>query len=319
MTQWVTMADPLATFALKLPLALLVFLLIAYAGTANRRIAGVLFTFPILNGVAIIASPEPVVVADAIYPLVIFNCVLFALVISFPQSLPPVRALPRSVKLFARVAVWSLAWFAGAWLITDARAAIPGAIILFIAAAIVAILFMQTFWTNDSRASVMAEQTGAAFLSAHWLRFVSFWANSTGLARIAFFVLAYACLFFAARVALDEKWVGMASALPLPGFFALAALMDHPEQPHDAHADTQLLPIRDTLFLGPLLVIPFNWTFSHLLVSALPPDWLVARYLLLLAFWTVAALAVLMLVPRLEVCLDRRARKTNGPEGPFAS
>src|SRR3989442_4057288 len=101
------MTSPLLAFALKLPLALLVFLIIAYAGTIDRRIAGVLFTFPILNGVAIIASPAPIVVADAISPLVIFNCVLFALVISFPRSLPPLAALPRSRKLFIRVARWS--------------------------------------------------------------------------------------------------------------------------------------------------------------------------------------------------------------------
>ena len=63
----------------------------------------------------------------------------------------------------------------------------------------------------------------------------------------------------------------MASALPLPGFFALAALMDDAEQPRDPAARTKLLPIRDTLFVGPLLVIPFNWTFAHALV-ALPPD-----------------------------------------------
>jgi hypothetical protein len=318
------MTSPLAAFLLKLPLALLVFLLIAYAGTANRRIAGVLFTFPILNGVAIITSPEPTVVADAIYPLVIFNCVLFALVISFPQSLPPVAALPRSAKLFARIAVWSLAWFAGAWLITDFRAAIPGAGTLLAGSVAFAILFLALCWTKPSSVARVSEATPgihpphvAALMRA--TEFIAFWANSTGLARIAFFVLAYACLFFAARAALDEKWVGMASALPLPGFFALAALMDHAEQPHDARADAQLLPIRDTLFLGPLLVIPFNWTFSHLLVSALPLDWIVARYLLLLALWTVAALAVLMLVPRLETHLDRRPQKTNGPEGPFAS
>ena len=133
---------------------------------------------------------------------------------------------------------------------------------------------------------------------------MSFWANSTGLARIAFFILAYACLFFAARAALDEKWVGMASALPLPGFFALAALMDDAERSRDPAARTKLLPIRDTLFLGPLLVIPFNWTFAHALV-AMPPAWSVARYLVLLALWTVAALAVLLLVPRIEARLDR--------------
>jgi len=294
------MTSPLLAFALKLPLALAVFLVIAYAGTIDRRIAGVLFTFPILNGVAIIASGEPVVVADAIYPLVIFNCVLFATVITFARALPPVSALPRGTKLFARVATWSLAWFAGAWLITDFRAAIPGAAVLFAGAAILAIIFMMLCWTKQN-GPAREQARGAA---AHWLRFASFWGNPTGAARIAFFILAYACLFFASRVALDEKWVGMASALPLPGFFALAALMDDAE--HQPASRPVLKQIRDTLFLGPLLVIPFNWAFSHALARALPPEWIVARYLLLLALWTVAALAVLMLVPRLERRLDQR-------------
>jgi len=297
-------ADPLLAFALKLPLALLVFLLIAYAGTTDKRIAGVLFTFPILNGVAIIASPEPIVVADAIYPLVIFNCLLFSAVISFAEWLPPVGAWPRGAKLLARVAAWSVAWFAGAWLITNFRAAIPGAGILFVAASIVAIAFMLAFWTQPSHVARVSEATPGVN-APHWSRFTAFWANRTGLGRIAFFVLAYACLFVASRVALDEKWVGMASALPLPGFFALAALMDDSEST-DADVRAKLLPIRDTLFLGPLLVIPFNWSFSHLLAAVVPADWSVTRYLLLLALWTVTALAVLTLVARIEAYFDRR-------------
>src|ERR1043165_7653419 len=124
------MSSLILAFALKLPLALAVFLVIAYAGTIDRRIAGVLFTFPILNGVAIIASAAPVAVAEAIYPLVIFNCALFALVISFPRELPPAGALPRSARLILRVATWSIAWFAGAWLITDLHGASPGAVVL---------------------------------------------------------------------------------------------------------------------------------------------------------------------------------------------
>src|SRR5262245_16853102 len=176
------MTSPFLAFALKLPLALLVFLVIAYAGTTDRRIAGVLFTFPILNGVAIIASPEPTVVADAIYPLVIFNCVLFSAVISFPPMLPPVAGLSRNAKLFVRVAAWSIAWFAGAWLITDARASIPGAAVLFVGAAIAAIVIVLTFWTRSTATGT--QRNRAARLSGHWSRFTSFWANRTGLARI---------------------------------------------------------------------------------------------------------------------------------------
>jgi hypothetical protein len=312
------MNAPLLLFLLKLPLALFVFLLIAYAGTANKRIAGVLLTFPILNGIAIIASPEPVTVADAIYPLVIFNCVLFALVISFPNALPPVGALPRTPRLFARVIVWSIAWVAGAYALTDFRAAIPGAGILLAGSIAFAILFIAFCWTKASsvarvslkrvdarlRRAMATPGVTAPYIAAlmRATDFVAFWANRTGAGRIALFILAYACLFVVSRAALDEKWVGMASALPLPGFFAVAALMDEAE--HTSAAQS-LLPMRDTLFLGPVLVIPFNWMFAHAML-AVPPAAFVSRYLLLFAFWTVAAVALVLLVPRMAAYLDRR-------------
>jgi hypothetical protein len=286
------MADPLLALLIKLPFALLVFLLVAYAGTISQRIAGVLFTFPILNGVAIVASPDPIAVADAIDPLVIFNCVLFAAVISFPRLLPPAGdALPRTAALFLRVIAWSAAWLAGAFLLTLFHAALPRAEILLGGAAVFAIVFMVTCWTPQIATPDPARRLGAGF--------VAFWASRTGLARIVFFCLAYVVLVSVSRVALDEKWVGMASALPLPGFFALATLIE---------SRAPVRPIRDTLFLGPLLVIPFNWALSHLLVSVLPPAlWL--RYAVLFAMWTVAALAVLLLVPRMAAWLDRRGTR----------
>jgi hypothetical protein len=107
------------------------------------------------------------------------------------------------------------------------------------------------------------------------------------------------------RATLDEKWVGMASALPLPGFFALATLIGDSETDDPGAASSAVRPIRDTLFLGPILVIPFNWIFSHAIVTLLPPDAIALRYLLLFALWLVAALAVLLLVPRIADHFDR--------------
>jgi hypothetical protein len=290
----------LLALLIKLPLALAVFLLVAYAGTVSRRIAGVLFTFPILNGIAIIAGADPVTVADAIYPLVIFNCVLFAVVISFPQSLPPVgRGWPHWGRLLARVAVWAAAWFAGAYLITDFRHALPGAGTLLVGASLFALAFMLACWTPHVEKPSDTRRHGQAF--------ASFWATERGLWRVVFFCLAYAALVLASRAALDEKWVGMASALPLPGFFALAVLIDDRKADDSSATASVVRPIRDTLFLGPLLVIPFNWIFAHALV-ALPHDVVIARYLLLFALWTVAALAVVLLVPRIAGYFDRRAR-----------
>jgi hypothetical protein len=291
--------DPLLAL-LKLPLALAVFLLVAYAGTVSRRIAGVLFTFPILNGIAIIAGADPVAIADAIYPLVIFNCALFALLISFPQSLPPVgRGWPHWGRLLARVAIWSAAWFAGAYLITDFREALPGAGALLAGASLFALVSMLACWTPH------VAKPGDT--PRHRETFTSFWATETGVWRIVFFCLTYAALVLASRAALDEKWVGMASALPLPGFFALAVLIDDSAAADIDATVSVVRPIRDTLFLGPLLVIPFNWIFAHAL-AALPLDAVIARYLLLFALWTVAALAVLLLVPRIAGWFDRRAR-----------
>jgi hypothetical protein len=291
----------LLALLIKLPLALAVFLLVAYAGTVSRRIAGVLFTFPILNGIAIIAGHDPVAVADAIYPLVIFNCALFAVLISFPRSLPPVgRGWPHWSRLLARVAIWAAAWFAGAYAITDFRHALPGGGVLLVGASLFALAFMLACWTPQAGKPSDTRRHGQAF--------TSFWATERGLWRVVFFCLAYAALILVARAALDEKWVGMASALPLPGFFALAVLIDDSEADDSDATSSVVRPIRDTLFLGPVLVIPFNWIFSHALVALLPHDAAIARYLLLFTLWTVAALAVLLLVPRIAGYFDRRAR-----------
>jgi hypothetical protein len=287
-------SDPTTAILIKLPLALLVFLVIAYAGTVNRRIAGVLFTFPILNGVAIVTSSDPVRVADAIYPLVMFNCVLFALLISFPRLLP-VGSWPHNIRILARVSASSVAWLAGAYLITDRRDALPGAAPLLIVSMIAALAFIFLSWRPQPIEATKPRRHAAAFLS--------FWGNATGLWRIALFVIVYACLSVASHAALDEKWVGMASALPLPGLFALATLIDEAER----SAAVTLTPLRDTLFLGPLLVIPFNWSFAHALTAMLPQHAIVLRYVLLLALWAIAALAVVLIVPLIAKYFDRRS------------
>jgi hypothetical protein len=236
------------------------------------------------------------VVADAIYPLVIFNCVLFAALITFPHALPPVAALPRWGRLSARILVWSLAWLTGAAFITNMREQIFGGGILLAGSALFALGFIWFRWSG-ARDSVPARRFHAA-------RFVAFWSTTTGFWRIAFFIVTYACLFWASHAAADQRWIGMASALPLPGFFALATLIDDAET--RGAAMTELRPIRDTLFLGPMLVIPFNWAFSHAML-AVPAAALVSRYALLFAFWAAAAIAVVMLIPRLEARLDRSA------------
>ena len=80
--------------------------------------------------------------------------------------------------------VWSALWFAGAYLLTDARQHIFGAGTLFAGASIFALLFMTLFWSGPAAG---AEPARSATSSHHWTRFASFWLSATGLSRIVFF------------------------------------------------------------------------------------------------------------------------------------
>jgi hypothetical protein len=91
----------------------------------------------------------------------------------------------------------------------------------------------------------------------------------------------------------------MASALPLPGLFALAAL--------SVQRKEQMLAIRDTVLLGPVLVVPFNWLFG-LLAMCLPSGasgQILGAFALIVA-WSVAFVGVLHVLPLFEQHLDGR-------------
>jgi hypothetical protein len=94
----------------------------------------------------------------------------------------------------------------------------------------------------------------------------------------------------------------MASALPLPGLFAVAYLSTR----NDA---SDLRPIRDTVLLGPLLVIPFNALFAAW-ISGVPtgPTGIATGMFGLLVAWGVGLTLVFWIVPRLERHFDHRNR-----------
>src|SRR5262249_56738190 len=112
------------------------------------------------------------------------------------------------------------------------------------------------------------------------------WLNGRGLIRIACFVLAFGLLSGIAYVVKDSRWVGWASALPLPGLFALATL--------SVTQDKQdLKSLGDTVLLSPLLVIPFNWLLARaIIVLRAEHAGVAAEIATVVAFWTVAAVIV---------------------------
>jgi uncharacterized membrane protein (GlpM family) len=279
---------------IKLLLGLAAFLLVGYVGKAHdKRIAGVLLTFPILNGIAMLTSADPLAVAQSIYPLVIFNSLLFCAAISLGDRWPSFApATPPDRKLVVRLVVWTAIWLVGAVVLTLLHDRLGGAAVLFVIALGIAIPLMLRGWTKPS-----AEPSGVQL--GHVTDFLALWSTPDAVKRIALFLACFA-IVLVASYCFESKWVGMASALPLPGLFALATLsvLVPPKR---------LYPIRDTVLLGPFLVIPFNWGLARAVLQ-LPGDPLTHAAIGIVVtgvFWTVAAAVVIFGVPALAARIDR--------------
>jgi hypothetical protein len=273
----------------KLALGLAAFVFIVVVGRRKKRVAGVLLTFPVMNGVALLTSPDPFRVADAIALLVVFNTLLFWAAVMTLHRVPPKpeRFAPLAL-LICRLLVWTAVWCAAAYWLTDNRDRFPSGMILFALQLAFSISVAFVVWGRPPR----TEQKPSPQAS------MAAWLNWT--VRIALFLAVYAALLYTAQHVSDQKWTGMASALPIIGFFGLANLSTQ-------NTEAQLQPIRDTILLGPLLVIPFNWSLASV-ITATPGGPRGAFHIAeLLAAWAIGLALVFALVPAIENFMDRRA------------
>lgn len=273
---------------IKLALGLGAFAFIVVVGARSKRIAGVLLTFPTMNGIALLTTPDPFRVAQAIALIVVFNTLLFWSAVTVIRWVPPARTISDPfVLLVCRVLAWTAVWCLGAYYLTDYRDAFPSGMILFALQLVIVAAAACALWRPPAAAKAGPRRTffGGAL---NWV------------VRIILFVIVYAALLYAARHAQDQKWTGMASALPIVGFFSLAALSTE-------NTDEELRPIRDTVLLGPLLVIPFNWAFAWIVTAAPAGPWSVFHIAALVAAWAIALAFVFLLVPRFARTMDKRA------------
>jgi len=280
----------------RLLAAIIAFTAIGYIGTKDKRLTGLLLTFPLLNGIALISNPEPYVVANTIYAVVVFNALLFAGIISFGHRLVP-HGGTRNLRVGFLVFAWTLIWSVGASLLTVRPTAITGAA-LFGVASVFCVTFTMLAWTRPP-ASNMGHACGHGFKN-----YVRFWCASEKLLRILTFVCAFVILI-GVSANFSATWVGTFSALPLPGLFALASLT----------VDGQdIRPIRDTVLWGPILVIPFNFLLATAITALATTD----RYngltsiVLLVAFWLVAFAISVGSVLGLSPILDSRSGRASG-------
>jgi hypothetical protein len=289
--------------AIKLALGLIAFLIIGYVGQFyDRRIAGVLLTFPILNAVGILTGADPFAVADAISAVVVINGVLFYFLLSRPEFIPRFRrSRTPGLRLLAQLAGWTAMWLAAAFIVTALREKLPGAgFFLGLQIAIAAFLT----WCNWT--PLPAPGTRPNLQKIGWrehIRVFVHWAMHGARFRVALFVITCGIILAVAYYS-DSKWVGMVSALPLPGFFALALFIDFAPRPRD------LLSIRDTVLFGPAVIIVFNWLYAHVVADLpqAPHERLILGMLAAFAYWAIYAALIFIAMPRLASALDRVSR-----------
>lgn len=250
------MLAEILTAAAKLLLGLAVFAVVGYIGKSyDKRIAGVLLTFPILNGIGILTGSDPLAVAHSIYAVVVVNGLVLFLMIAFCDRLPSLADASPTVKLVVRLLVWTAVWAIVAPLTIIWRERLPDASGLLLIQGVIIVAAGLMFW--QPRTPGLGEVWGrpAPPTWADARAFVVFWRNRDGALRLLLFVATSALLLAAASVT-TSQWLGMFSALPVPGFFAVATLSIVEQRDYFER-------MRDTVLLGPVSVIAFNWLYAH--------------------------------------------------------
>jgi hypothetical protein len=270
----------------KLLLGTLAFVLVGWFGARDKRIGAMLLTFPLLNGIAMLTGAEPIGIARTVYLVVVWNCILFLLAIYRYEWLPPLPVKwDDETKIITRSLFWVALWSVGATALAWFRDDLPSARQLFLLQLAFAALYICFCWSAPSSRSS--------------LTFGAMWLNRQGLLRVACFVFVFLVLSAIAYFGKDARWVGWASALPLPGIFALAMLSVM--QPK-----ADLLSVADTVLLGPLLVIPFNWLLARAVIHLRSEQaGAIAEIATVLVFWALAAALVFLLLPLLAGWRDR--------------
>lgn len=290
----------LALALLKLALGVAAFALLGYLGRFyDKRIAGVLLTFPILNGIGILTGADPLAVANSIYAVVVVNGLLLFTVVAGVGVLPPLpQGLPENAKLAARLIVWTLIWAAGALSVVTWRDSLPGPMALFAVQCALAAVVAALWWRPPRH---RAETTPPSLsLAAHTRALVRFWLDPAGRVRLALFTVCCVALLAVATI-WDSKWVGMVSALPLPGLFAVATLSVIEER--KAFAE-----IGDSILFGPAFVIAFNFVYAHIVVCLSGTAHTIVGLAALIVLLAINAALIFWIVPRISAYLDARRK-----------
>jgi hypothetical protein len=292
-------------FLLKALLGAWLFLLILWwARNRQPRAAGMMLTFPAVNGLGLLTAEtaDRFVMARAMIPMIALNgvlCALYILVLRQPDAVLPGLS-PRTkagVLLGGCLAIWGAAalWVAP-WV--QASLVSSGQILAWLGGYTVCSVLATALWLwIPVDASTRGRQSFLEVLQANMVRV-------SGM-----LVLLVLVMLLARHGA--EAWAGRLSAFPLIPFYSLLALSPlYANRPQEA---ARLGAVGSTVLFGPPLAMAFAWVFAHYLTALAlprsPAGALTIGVAGLLILWGLCGLLIWGVLSSMRVLESRRPRK----------
>jgi len=237
-----------------------------------QRAAGMLLTFPLLNGVALVMTDtsQTALKVSTMMPMISFNGMMFLGFILNAERLAR-RRRPLSPLLLALAA--TLLWLA----VKSADFALPPQWQARYIAAFGAVAVWLLVGFLPERA------TGRGSSQPFW--------RTSNLVRCALFAAILFAILLIGQSPERSALTGQISAFPLPGLFALYVVSADPDKTPGERVQT-LRQLRSTVLLGPIVAM----AYVHLVWPHVGRyDWMRELLLLVVPAW-IAALAVIFAV-----------------------
>lgn len=269
---------PLIPLLLKAGLGAGLFVLILWwAQSRQPRAAGLMLTFPAVNGLGLLTAEvaDHTLIARAMLPMIALNGLLCAgYVVALRAAAPRTPRTGAGLLLGAGLGLWGVtAWWIAPRLQTFLLATPQVCTWLAVYSVLGALLTVWGLWTPTLDTTASSQRSLRQVLRANTVRIGG---------MLALLVLV---TLLARQGA--ETWAGRLSALPLIPFYSLWTLAPRPES--RAQDVARLGQVGSTVLGGPLVAMAFAWVFAHYLNTLPWPHGslgaLLAGVLGLLALW----------------------------------
>jgi hypothetical protein len=273
--------------AAKVLLGTALYVAVLWEARRNPRAAGMMLTFPTLNGISMLmtapAELGPIVSSMLLMPIVNgLSCAIY--LAAFERAVRAGTAPATGSGLV--LALIAALWFVVAWLITRHLWGVPAddEIAYLVAAAIGGLVLTWALPAprSDALPAASSIQRPDHLVSRNWR-------------RIALFALALSCVLVADKVWHSPALLGVLAAMPLVAFFSLHTIAADRERSPAARG-TDLAAMGNGVWLGPAVAIAFIIGFWRWLAAVAShvegARYLAAGVLSLLAGWGLCLVAI---------------------------